>query len=540
MRKLLSLALALFAFPAHATAQTGPAVEVRLRSVNDLLDKAEYLGGIVNQAEPAKQGVAFVRALADETKGIEGIDPARPTGLYAAITKDVIDSPVVLMIPLADEKAFLSLLSGKIGIAATKGDDGVYKLNLPNVPVPIYFRFANKYIYATVQSQAGIDPKKLIDPKEFFATKDDAVLSAKLYFDRLPAEVKKTVLAQYELKVNDAKERKEPNETEAQRKLRQWALDQSTAVMQRVFEDTEVFTLRLLVEPKSDDLTVEAVVKAKQSTPLYTVFDRLEGRVGAAAWLEPKSAMLSAAAKVGLRDDARKSLEPVIDALVKEAVSNAKESDRGATKLMFDAILPTLKAGELETSFYATGPSTDGKIGGMLTLKVAEGLGIEKTVKQFAPFIPESQAKFEFDVKKVKGVSLHKLTAPGLKEVFTSDTLWLGTCDTMLLASVEPDGKAITKLAEDLAHAASAAPVTRIEVSVAGVVRVTEKGLKPDEIEAAIKAALGSDGAKDTFRFTVEPADIQAVNGTLTVRATLKGRAVKLLVLIDEAKKNGS
>lgn len=537
MRKLFGLTLALFAFPMLAAAQTGPAIEVRLRSVNDLLDKVEYLGGIANQPEPAKQAAAFVKALTDEKKGIEGIDPARPTGLYASITKDVVDSPVVLMIPLADEEAFLGLLTGKLGLEPKKGDDGVYKLDVPNIPAPVYFRFANKYVYATVQTVGSIDAKKLLDPKAFFATTDSAVLSAKVYFDRLPAEVKKTVLAQYELKVNDAKERKEPNESDAQRKLRQWALDQSTAVMQQIFDGAEVVTLRLLVEPKSDDLTLEAFVKAKQSTTLYTVFDRLEGRVGPATWLEPKAAMLSAAAKLGLRDDARKSLAPVIDELVKEAIANAKESDRGPTKLIFDAILPTLKAGELETSFYATEANADGKIGGMLTLKVAEGLGIEKTLKQFAPFIPESAAKFEFDVKKVEGVSLHKLTAPGLKEVFTSDTLWLGTSDTMVMASVESDGKAITKLAKDVAHAAGAAPVTRVEVSVAGMIRATEKGLKPDEIAAAIKEAFGSEGVKDTFRFSVEPADLQAVNGTLTVRASLKGRAVKLLVLIDEAKK---
>src|SRR5262245_37196206 len=104
--RFLSAAVAALCLAPAAFAQNaGPTVEVRVRSVNDLFAKAEYLGDILNQGEPAKQAAEFVKNLADEKKGIEGIDPARPFGLYGPLTKDVIDSPVVLMLPVADEEA---------------------------------------------------------------------------------------------------------------------------------------------------------------------------------------------------------------------------------------------------------------------------------------------------------------------------------------------------------------------------------------------------------------------------------------------------
>jgi hypothetical protein len=540
MRKLFSLAAALLLLPAFASAQSGPAVEVRLRSVNDLLEKVEYLGGVVNQAEPAKQGVAFIKALADDAKGIEGIDPARPTGLYASVTKDVVDSPVVLMIPLADEEAFLGLLTGKLGLAPKKGDDGAYKLDVPNVPVPVYFRFANKYVYATVQSAAGIDAKKLLDPKEFFAAKDDAVLSAKVFVDRLPDDVKKTVLAQFELKINDAKERKHAGETDAQRKLRLWGLDQATAAVQTVLAQGKELAVRVFVEPKSDDLSLEVAFSAKDGSNLAKVFRGLSGRTGIGSALASETAPVAAGeVKLALSDEARQSLGPVLDALVQEAIDKAKENDKAGAKLALDSVLPTAKAGELEAAFAVAPWDAGGKLSAVAAVKVVEGAGIEKTIKTFAAFFPntpQATARFEFDAKKVGGVALHKITiasSPELKEAFGTETLWLGTSDRLLLLSVEADAKAISAAAQALEGKGTKARPLGAEVSVAGVVKLTEKGLKPDQVADAVKEAFGSEGTvrKDTFKLTVDGGD------ALTVRATLKGTAVKLMVLIDEAKK---
>jgi hypothetical protein len=539
MRTLLRLAAlsaaVLAGGPALAQKDPGPAIEVRLRSVNDLVEKVEYLGDVVNQAEAAKQAAGFVKSLADEKKGIEGVDPARPFGLYGFVTKDVVDSPVVLMVPLADEAAFLDLLKSKIGLEPKKGDGGVYEVRVPNVPAPVFFRFANEYVYATVNDAGHLDKENLLTPKAFFATKDDAILSARLHLDRLPADVKKTVFGQFELQLADAKTAQQPGETPAQHKLRGWALDQLAGTVNRVLTDGTDLTVRLLVEPKTDDLTAEVTFTAKDGSPLGKVIRGLEGRTATAAALAAGagSSLAKGGVKVGLPDDAKKDLGPLVDVLVKEAVENVKEGvERQAAKLVIDAITPTLKAGELDAGFIVTGPDDQGRATLLAGLKVVEGGKIEKTIKQFGPFVPENQAKFEFDVEKVGGLALHKVTVSDetVEQAFGTKTVWLATGEDRVLLSIEPDGTAIRAAAK---REAGKAPVLAAEVSVVRAVAVAEKGLPADKLKELAKEAFGAAGpaAQDTVRLDVTGGK------ALTIRFTAKGKAVKYGVLIDQAKK---
>ncbi len=539
MRKLLwmtaSVAVCLgMAGTAPAQKDAGPALEVRVRSVSDLLDKAEYLGGLVNQTEAARQGAALVRGMADAKKGIEGIDPARPFGLYGSVTPNVVDSPVVLMVPVADEESVLNLLTTRFNLDPKKADDGSYQVKVPNVPVPVFFRFAHKTLYVTAQTAKGIEPARLIDPKDFFAGADESIATVQFHLDRLPADVKKTVLGQFELKVNDAKERTEPNETPAQKKLRAWALDRMMASLQSVLADGKDFSVRLLVEPKTDDLTAEVAFTAKDGSELAKFVQDLGKQSGKAVALAgAKNPIAAFGARLTVPESARKDLAPVIDALIAEHLEKAKDSDRQAAKMALDAVAPTLKAGELDAGLAVTGDG--GKLRLVAALGVAKGEGIEKTIKQFAPFAPEDKAKFEFDVKKAGDLELHKVVAPSpeLKAAFGTDTLWLGTSDRLLAVSIEPDGTALEKAAAPrLAEGATLPGPLVAEVSVARVLAATDKQLSAEKLKELTREAFPDGVAgKDTASLRVTGGD------ALTVRFSLKGRAVKLAVLVDQEKK---
>jgi hypothetical protein len=116
-----------------------PAVEVRLKSVDALLARAEFVGGLAGKAEEAKQFAGLAKAFTN-AKGLEGIDTTKDFGFYAAVTPDVADSPLVLMAPIKDEDAFLGLFANKLGLTPKKADGGVYSLDVPMVPKPVYFR----------------------------------------------------------------------------------------------------------------------------------------------------------------------------------------------------------------------------------------------------------------------------------------------------------------------------------------------------------------------------------------------------------------
>src|SRR5262245_59511267 len=125
-----AVALAAVLSPGRAAAQkmNEPTVEIRLRSVNDLLERGEYVAGLVGQEEGVKPVRDLVKQLSTADKGIEGIDPKRPFGAFAVLTPDVQDSPVVVMVPVADKDRLLAALKERLGITPEKTDSGALKI----------------------------------------------------------------------------------------------------------------------------------------------------------------------------------------------------------------------------------------------------------------------------------------------------------------------------------------------------------------------------------------------------------------------------
>ena len=535
LRKLFGLAaaIALLVTGPVASAQTAPTIEVRAQSVNHLLDKAEYLGEIINQAEAGKQVLGFIQSISDEKKGIEGIDPTRPIGLTAAMTKDVVDSQVLLMIPIADEEAFVGLLSGKLSLDPKKEDGGVYSMDVPNVPAKVFFRFANKYVYVTVLDAKHLDPKKLTDPKGFFEKADDAVASAIIHLDRVPADVGKTILSQFELKATDGKLTKRDGEAEGEFRLRGWRNDRLTEALDLVIAQGKQLQVRLLVNPDKDDLTVEATFTAKPGTQLAKLLKGLDGRTGAAAGLPlPEGGLASGSVKLGLDEPSKKDFRPVLEALIKDVLDKSKDFEKQAAKMTFEAIMPTLTAGELDFALHVSSPNSKGQVSALFAMQVTEGTKIEKLAKQFAPFLPEEQGKFEFDLEKIGAITLHKATVTNadLETLFGTKHVWLGTSDSLFLFSIEPEGKAIREAAK--AKSGKVA-VAGIAISATQLGSFTEKALSREKLNEIATEALGKDAAKgsDAIALTVVGGD------SIKVRMNVKGKAVKFGVLLDQAKK---
>src|SRR5947199_9796070 len=94
----------------------GPTVEIRLRSVNDLVDRFEYIAGLAGKEDAVKQVRELIKVLSADGKGIEGIDPKKPIGAYATLNKEVETSPFVIMVPIADEDQFLKALKTRLDV----------------------------------------------------------------------------------------------------------------------------------------------------------------------------------------------------------------------------------------------------------------------------------------------------------------------------------------------------------------------------------------------------------------------------------------
>src|SRR5437868_11604903 len=128
---LCTVGLSPFAPAAFADSKTTPTFTLRLKSIDGLLGDAEFLAAAAGKENEAAQFGGLVRQQKGP-KGIFGIDTTRPLGLYAKLAANVQNSTAVLMVPVADQDAFLNQLQA-FNIQPNKDQNGVYSLALPGV-----------------------------------------------------------------------------------------------------------------------------------------------------------------------------------------------------------------------------------------------------------------------------------------------------------------------------------------------------------------------------------------------------------------------
>src|SRR5437879_5039239 len=125
--KLLLLpVLVLVILPAAAHGQvktTPPTIVVRVNSVDSLVNYVKFLAGLAGQKDAAQQIEGLIKTKIGE-KGLEGVDTGRPFGFYGRIGKELDDISGAILVPVADEAAFLNLLKN-INLQVIKGDDGI-------------------------------------------------------------------------------------------------------------------------------------------------------------------------------------------------------------------------------------------------------------------------------------------------------------------------------------------------------------------------------------------------------------------------------
>jgi hypothetical protein len=512
-----------------------PTVEVRLRSVNDLFDKAEYVAGLAGQDEVVKQVKGIVKQWSADGKGIEGVDPARPFGLTATLTADVIGSPILVLVPVADQDRFLAMLKDRLNLAPEKGADGTYTIPVPVVN-DLHLRFANGYVYVA-RSAKDLDPKTLQDPKAFFGKDDGAVGSVLVRFDTIPKELVQFVTGQLELALAEQKRKLGDNPTAGEKAAFEFVSEVVAGGIKTFVEEAKDLRAKVFVDPKADELSAELSLTAKPGTTLAKNIAALGGKTSLPAGIVgAKGSVARFSAKGGLPDDIKASLGKLVDAAGDALVADAPAEQKELARRVVRTVAPTLKAGEVDAAAALTGPDAKGRYAVVVALGVKGGKEIEALAKDlakdFGPLLGDA-AKFEFDVAKEGEFALHTITLrdlpPDLEKLLGPAKLWLATSPDVIALSVEPDGAA---LKAGLRAKAAPVPVLSLEVEAAKLLPVVGQDLKPDEVKAALKEAFGdgSPAGKDTVSLTVTGGD------QFTVKAKVKGKAVKLLFALDQFK----
>lgn len=537
MRLPTLLAFALFLpAPALAQAPAVPTFEARVRSINDLIPLTEYLGAVVNQAEAGKQFRGLAETLTKDKEGIEGIDPSKPFGAYAFLKPDVITSPVVLLIPAANETRLLRMLKTRLGDPADAGEekDGLHVLSVPLVSEAMYVRFANGYASVSLRKEA-LDPASLIKPAVFFAKDDGAVTSAILRVDLVPDELKTLILGQVELRLNDYRAKQEAGETPAQKKFNALLYDAALAMTKSLVEDGKDLKLRFDVDPRSDQITIEAGLTPKAGTALACTLTNAGKSVSLpAAMAGDRLPVLGAAVTASIPEEFQKRYARSLDEITDALLADTPEESKPLAKKLADALLPTLKSGSFDAAGALYEPEGKEPRGVIAAVRVKESKPLLDLLKSIAIFVPPQAATFEFDKETATGVAFHRIEMKSLGEAEVktvgSRTLWLATSPDMIAASVEDDGAYLRKA---LAFKPIPAAMLSVATSFSRLLTLTEKSLTAEEIEALRVKVFGQGptGSRDFVHTSLTGGD------RLRARIAFKGKAIQLAILVDEAKK---
>lgn len=526
---------ALGLMPQAASAQPAkavePTVELRVRSLNDLLDKAGYVGGLFDQEDGVKQVRELVKLLSQDGKGVEGIDPARPFGAYGVLLPDVGNSPAVVMIPVADQARLLRALKERLGVEPEDVGKGVQKAFVP-ILNEAYFKFADEYLYAARDAK-HLDPKYLVSPKAYFANPDGSVVSVVARIDRVPTDLRTLVTGQLEHQIKEKQRQNADGKRPGELKLENFAFDAVVGSAKAVVDDGKELAVRVFVNEKADELAAEVSLSAKPGTGLAKTLAGLKGRTSLPAGIaKTTDPVIAAAGKLALPDDLRKQLDPILNSVFEELA--AKAGDRAAAERVLEALAPTAKAASADLAVSLSGPDAKGRHTLVAAAGVTGGKVFEKLVKEFAPQVPGDVVTFTLDVEKVGPFNVHKAeigqTDAGFDRVFGTKTVWLAVSDDVIAFSIEPDGKA---LKAGLKNGPAPAPVAAGRVSLTRAVPLFDQSLKQDEAKALVRDAFGAAGpsGKDTVTLTVEGGD------RLTARVVVKGGAVKFGRAVDQFKK---
>lgn len=522
------------ALPAEDVKPAEPTLIIRVAATDTLLANAKYFARLVGQENVAEQLDGIIGAWAGPA-GLagSGVDVKRPFYAYAVAAAETQESPVAVLVPIADEDAFLKFLDS-FPIKVVRGDDPFYAIEYPNQPVRIYFRFAKGYAYVTAMKRGHIELDQLIPPEKLAAADPTTAVGVSLRLDRIPDMTKQMLLGQVELRLADIKDRKSDGESKEKVEARRRGFDAAAEALKRLLSEGRSIELNLNIDREKDTFGLQASLDGKPNTLMTTVIRALAG--GKSHFKPAPGSALHVGLNVAVPDALRGLLGFAVDGLARDAI--AKESDpdkRELAQKVAKAVGPTLKAGQIDLHVVA-GASSENRMNVLAALGVRDGKSIEGVVKDLVGQLPErDRGKIHIDDATIDGLNLHRIAVEsnGLDSnarrlLGTDVNLWAGFRPTALMIGLGSDAST-TVSGLTTVEQAERGPAIVIEGSIARLA-----ALDPKAGKVAESAFGGLPGAGDGFRLSLEGGD------KLQLNLRFQGRAVRFFHLLDEAKRDAA
>jgi len=463
---------------ARAGGEDRPAAVVRFRSLDALVDNVKLIVTLAGNEGLAQQVEGLIKAKIG-AQGLEGIDPARPFGAYARFGKGLEDIGGAVLIPIASEKAFLTLLDN-LDVRATKEKNDIYKLQTP-APVEVYLRFANRYAYVTALNPTWLEGK-LADPEQVLG-KDSATFSATIRLDEVPEGAKQLAIAQLERGLQSAAKTL-PNETPGQQAVRTAAAKEFTNTVVGVLKEGGDVKLAVDVSGKTKELSATVSLTPKPGTPLAQTIQKLGQGSSQFGKLRGANAAFRGLTHVVLPDDVKAGFSKLLDEGAAEGLAKIQDAGkRQQAQQLMDVLMPSLKAGELDGCVQLLGPTGDQKYAALVAIKVKDGVKLgaklREMVEEALKQVPEAQrALVKLDHASAGSIKIHRLDLPpdqnpvrDLQKTFGETSLYVAFRDDAAFLALGQDSLQILKDAIGAA-ATGPSPLLLYEVDFARLVPI--------------------------------------------------------------------
>jgi hypothetical protein len=460
-----------------ATNTSGPALVVQVQPLDELVNRVK---ATVKAFVPEQLYQEFERnALPNlDPKKLPGIDPKRPFGLYGNIDAGIIKgdfskSHAVALIPVTGEKEFLALIE-KAGLkAAQQRDEGLYAIDIPNSPVPVFLRFQKQYAYVSLGSSAAVDPKTALDPKDIIDSSEKAAAALHIYIERIPEEVKKWVLDSMEQMFAMVKEAALGNNVPAPLKEVVGDYFKMAARIYRMgLQDGRELAYRIDLEAKNG-LVVEGLVTPKPNTKLAQSIDSVKPNQNRFASIVGSDAAAQGFLSLPLFvPEIRDILSKLIDSGAAEAdrnmqQGNAPKEAREMAAEFFKALKRTVEDGSFDAAASLRGPGNDGLFTAVGAAALKDTAPVEKAFKEATKVVPPQAANlFKLDAHKIGERSVHEIAVgerlpPEVQKIFGKASIYL--CFDKDAVCVSFGSAGLDLLKEALSARTGPAPMLTVE-----------------------------------------------------------------------------
>ena len=516
-----------------------PILVVSLAGYQRIMDDLAYVGKLSDSPDLAKNLEGMITFFT-QGQGLAGLDKTKPWGLAAST--DGLSFQLLAFIPVNDLKKLLDALSGFLG--DPDKEDGVYKLQVPGLPIPLYIKEANGFAYIS-QDAGGLSnvPK---DPVKLLGGLDKQYdVAIRLSVQNIPEVFRQLAIDQIKMGVEGSLEQT-PGETDEQYEQRSKLTQQQMDTLVTTLNELDEVTLGLSIDESAKRTYFDLSLTAAEGTPTAKQFTSMPAGPSKFAGFLMDGTVATLHINSKSSPDNASQTQAMLGSLRTQVLSQIDESIPGNDQVrgtvkdvvgqILDVVDDTVKGGVFNGGAVVVGDGPYTLAAGGL---VSDGSRLESVVKKLAdlaksdPGFPQDALKLNAD--KYKGLTFHTLTVDVPDDLDNAETIekLIGDKAVITVATGKQSAffaigsKGIETIKKVVDKSEGITETTdkpfEVNVSLAPVVKLFSEMPDANPILASIAAGLKESG-KDKVQLSSQP-----IKGGFLIRLEAEEGVLKII-----------